>query len=47
MRAFRLSDAKAENIMLTQPDIRALQFAKGAIAAGVEVLHGRNGLDAG
>ena len=37
VRAFRLSD-EAENIMLTQPDVRALQFAKGAIAAGVEVL---------
>ena len=37
VRAFRLSD-EAENILLTQPDVRALQFAKGAIAAGVEVL---------
>ncbi|MEP7358053.1 MAG: ASKHA domain-containing protein [Anaerolineales bacterium] len=37
VRAFRLSDAKS-NIILTQPDIRALQFAKGAIAAGVNVL---------
>ncbi len=34
VRAFSL----AENIVLTQPDIRALQFAKGAIAAGVQVL---------
>jgi uncharacterized 2Fe-2S/4Fe-4S cluster protein (DUF4445 family) len=37
VRAFRLSD-EAENILLTQPDVRALQFAKGAIAAGVKVL---------
>ncbi len=37
VRAFRLSD-EADNILLTQPDVRALQFAKGAIAAGVEVL---------
>jgi len=37
VRAFRLSD-EAENILLSQPDVRALQFAKGAIAAGVEVL---------
>ncbi|MBI3537080.1 MAG: DUF4445 domain-containing protein [Chloroflexi bacterium] len=34
VRAFLL----AENIVLTQPDIRALQFAKGAISAGVQVL---------
>jgi uncharacterized 2Fe-2S/4Fe-4S cluster protein (DUF4445 family) len=37
VRAFRLSDADA-NIVLTQQDIRALQFAKGSIAAGVQVL---------
>lgn len=37
VRAFRLSDAEA-NIVLTQQDIRALQFAKGSIAAGVQVL---------
>jgi len=34
VRAFSLGD----DIVLTQPDIRALQFAKGAIAAGVAVL---------
>jgi uncharacterized 2Fe-2S/4Fe-4S cluster protein (DUF4445 family) len=37
VRAFLLT-APEDNIYLTQPDIRALQFAKGAIAAGVEVL---------
>lgn len=37
VRAFLLS-APEDHITLTQPDIRALQFAKGAIAAGVEVL---------
>lgn len=37
VRAFLLSDPQ-DNIVLTQPDIRALQFAKGAIAAGVDVL---------
>ncbi|RIK34043.1 MAG: metal-binding protein [Chloroflexi bacterium] len=37
VRAFRLSDP-ASNIVLTQQDIRALQFAKGSIAAGVAVL---------
>lgn len=37
VRSFRLSDAQS-NILLTQQDIRALQFAKGSIAAGVEVL---------
>lgn len=37
IRGFRLSD-ETDNIILTQPDVRALQFAKGAIAAGVEVL---------
>jgi len=37
VRAFRLSDSES-HIVLTQQDIRALQFAKGSIAAGVEVL---------
>ena len=37
VRAFRLSEADA-GIVLTQPDIRALQFAKAAIAAGANVL---------
>jgi uncharacterized 2Fe-2S/4Fe-4S cluster protein (DUF4445 family) len=37
VRAFLLSAPEAR-IVLTQPDIRALQFAKGAIAAGVQVL---------
>ncbi len=37
VRAFRLSDPES-NIVLTQQDIRALQFAKGSIAAGVKVL---------
>lgn len=37
VRAFLLS-APEDNIILTQPDVRALQFAKGAIAAGVQVL---------
>jgi uncharacterized 2Fe-2S/4Fe-4S cluster protein (DUF4445 family) len=37
VRAFLLSDPE-DKIVLTQPDIRALQFAKGAIAAGVNVL---------
>ena len=37
VRAFRLSEADA-GIVLTQPDIRALQFAKAAIAAGASVL---------
>lgn len=37
VRAFLLSDL-ADNIVLTQPDIRALQFAKAAIAAGADVL---------
>lgn len=37
VRAFLLSSAN-NGIVLTQPDIRALQFAKGAIAAGVQVL---------
>ncbi len=37
VRAFRLGPPEAD-LVLTQPDIRALQFAKGAIAAGVRVL---------
>ncbi|MCC6192379.1 MAG: DUF4445 domain-containing protein [Anaerolineales bacterium] len=37
VRAFLLS-APGQNIVLTQTDIRALQFAKGAISAGVHVL---------
>lgn len=37
VRAFRLSEAES-NIVLTQQDIRALQFAKGSIDAGVQVL---------
>lgn len=37
VRAFLLS-APEDGIVLTQPDMRALQFAKGALAAGVEVL---------
>lgn len=37
VRGFLLSTPN-EGIVLTQPDIRALQFAKGAIAAGVDVL---------
>ncbi len=45
VRAFLLSDLR-DNIILTQPDIRALQFAKGAIAAGVEVLLQHMGLTA-
>lgn len=45
VRAFLLS-ARKEDIVLTQPDIRALQFAKGAIAAGVNVLLARMGVTA-
>jgi uncharacterized 2Fe-2S/4Fe-4S cluster protein (DUF4445 family) len=45
VRAFRLS-APEDKIVLTQPDIRALQFAKGAIAAGVDVLMARLGVTA-
>lgn len=45
VRAFRLSDA-ASNIVLTQQDIRALQFAKGSIAAGVMVLMQQMGVTA-
>jgi uncharacterized 2Fe-2S/4Fe-4S cluster protein (DUF4445 family) len=45
VRAFRLS-APEYGIVLTQPDIRALQFAKGAIAAGVDVLLARMGVTA-
>jgi len=45
VRAFLLS-APEDNIVLTQPDIRALQFAKGAIAAGVDVLMQQLGVTA-
>ena len=45
-RAFLLSEPQ-DNIVLTQPDIRALQFAKGAIAAGVNVLLAHMGVTAG
>ncbi len=45
VRAFLLS-APEDNIVLTQPDIRALQFAKGASAAGVDVLMARLGITA-
>jgi uncharacterized 2Fe-2S/4Fe-4S cluster protein (DUF4445 family) len=45
IRAFLLS-SRGEGIVLTQPDIRALQFAKGAIAAGVAVLMQKLGLAA-
>lgn len=45
VRAFRLSDAET-GIVLTQQDIRALQFAKGSIAAGVEVLMQQMGVTA-
>ena len=45
VRAFLLS-APEDNIVLTQPDIRALQFAKGAIAAGVDVLMEQLGIAA-
>lgn len=37
VRSFLLTTPE-EGIVLTQPDIRALQFAKGAIGAGVQVL---------
>ena len=45
VRAFRLTDVES-NIVLTQQDIRALQFAKGSIAAGVEVLMQQMGVTA-
>lgn len=45
VRGFLLS-APADKIVLTQPDIRALQFAKGAIAAGVDVMMARLGITA-
>ncbi|MGE5265034.1 MAG: ASKHA domain-containing protein [Acidobacteriota bacterium] len=45
VRAFLLSDPE-DKIVLTQRDIRALQFAKGAIAAGVAVLMSYLGLKA-
>jgi uncharacterized 2Fe-2S/4Fe-4S cluster protein (DUF4445 family) len=45
VHAFLLS-APEDGIVLTQPDIRALQFAKGAIAAGVAVLMAQMGVAA-
>ena len=45
VRAFILSSGEPE-IVLTQQDIRALQFAKGSIAAGVEVLMQHMGVTA-
>ena len=45
IRAFLLSEPE-HRIYLTQPDIRALQFAKGAIAAGVDVLMQELGIGA-
>jgi uncharacterized 2Fe-2S/4Fe-4S cluster protein (DUF4445 family) len=43
VRAFLLS-SPAEGIVLTQPDIRALQFAKAAIASGAAVLMAHLGI---
>lgn len=45
VRSFRLTDPET-NIVLTQQDIRALQFAKGSIGAGVEVLMQQMGVTA-
>lgn len=45
IRAFLLSDPES-NIVLTQQDIRALQFAKGSVAAGVAVLMQEMGVTA-
>ncbi len=45
VRAFLLSRPE-EGVVLTQPDIRALQFAKGAIAAGVAALMSHLGVTA-
>lgn len=45
VHAFLLS-APEDGIVLTQPDIRALQFAKGAMAAGVAVLMQHMGITA-
>ena len=45
VRSFRLSDLES-NIVLTQQDIRGLQFAKGSIAAGVVVLMQQMGVTA-
>lgn len=45
VRCFRLSDVES-NIVLSQQDIRALQFAKGSIAAGVQVLMQQMGVTA-
>lgn len=45
VRAFLLSEPE-DQIVLTQQDIRALQFAKGSIAAGVAVLMRKMGVTA-
>jgi len=45
IRGFLLSDPES-NIVLTQPDIRALQFAKAAISSGVDVLMQKLGFTA-
>ncbi|MBI5651658.1 MAG: DUF4445 domain-containing protein [Chloroflexi bacterium] len=45
VRGFLLSDPES-NIVLTQPDIRALQFAKAAISSGVDVLMQKLGFTA-
>jgi uncharacterized 2Fe-2S/4Fe-4S cluster protein (DUF4445 family) len=45
IRGFLLSDPES-NIVLTQPDIRALQFAKAAISSGVDVLMQKLGITA-
>lgn len=45
VRAFLLSDP-TDGIVLTQPDIRALQFAKAAISSGVDVLMQKLGITA-
>ena len=45
VRAFLLSDPE-DGIVLTQPDIRALQFAKAAISSGVDVLMQKLGITA-
>jgi uncharacterized 2Fe-2S/4Fe-4S cluster protein (DUF4445 family) len=45
VRGFLLSDP-VDKIVLTQPDIRALQFAKAAISSGVDVLMQNLGITA-
>ncbi len=45
VRAFRLGRA-GDGIVLTQPDVRALQFAKAAIASGANVLMAHLGITA-